>query len=146
MLTLNEVQLCLGSLYSDTKIAKFVDIFNGFLESGLTITRGISRYTSWVSQRSWFRFLSLSYDWVGIRVRLLKHFCFDSGKVYLLVAGETVEAKSGICSHGLSMIYSSTAGKSINGVCFLGMSIVDTSSRSSYFEGIEQNGAVTLYY
>ena len=138
MLTLIELTACLGSLYSCSNIVQFLDVFESFFESTLsTTTRSLSRYSS-QSLRSWFRFLSKSYDWVLIRVCIFSHFCFDESKTYLLVADETVEGKSGKNSHGLSKFYSSTAGCAINGVCFFGMSLVDVQSKTSYLLGVHQ--------
>ena len=138
MLTLIELKACLGDIYSGTKLVFFLDVFSSFFESVYsTTTRSLSRYSE-MSLRTWFRFLKLNYNWILIRVRLFKHYILDSSKVYLLVADETVEGKAGICSHGISKFYSSTAGKPIKGVCFFGMSLVDTASRNSYMIGVEQ--------
>ena len=123
MLTLIELKACLGSIYSDSKLVQFVDIFISFFESTITTTtRSLSRYSK-MSLRTWFRFLSESYKWVEIRVRFFNHFIFDPSKVYILIADETVEDKVGNCSHGISKFYSGTAGKYIKGVCFFGMSL-----------------------
>ena len=55
-----------------------------------------------------------------------------------MVADETVESKVGKCSHGISKFYSGTTGKSVKGVCFFGMSLIDTVSRTSFFLGVQQ--------
>ena len=55
-----------------------------------------------------------------------------------MVADETVEGKVGQCSHGISKFYSGSAGKAIKGVCFFGVSLVDTFSRTSFFLGVQQ--------
>ena len=123
MLTLPELKACLGNLYSVSKLAQFLDVFTSFFESTITTTtRSLSRYSN-QSLRTWFRFLGNSYEWVSIRVHLFSHFCFDSQRVYIYVADESVEGKSGKSSHGLSKFYSSTAAKAINGVCFFGISL-----------------------
>ena len=138
MLTLLELKTCLGTIYSDVKLVKFLDIFNSFFESiYCTTTRSLSRYSE-MSLRTWFRFLKLNYNWILIRIRFFNHFIFDPSRVYLLVADETVEGKAGKCSHGISRFYSSTSGKPVKGVCFLGMSLVDTVSRNSYMLGVKQ--------
>ena len=138
MLTLVELKACLGCIYSVAKLVKFLDVFSSFFESIYgTTTRSLSRYSD-ISLRTWFRFLKLNYDWIFIRVRFFNHYIFNPSKVYILVADETVEGKDGTCSHGISKFYSGTAGKSIKGVCFFGMSLVDTESRTSYMLGVEQ--------
>lgn len=138
MLTLAELTTCLGSLYSISKLAQFLDVFGSFFESTITTTtRSLSRY-SLQSLRTWFRFLSNSYDWVAIRVHIFSHFCFDPQRIYIYVADESVEKKSGKSSHGLSKFYSSTAAKAINGVCFFGISLVDVKSGTSFVLGVQQ--------
>lgn len=77
MLTLIELTACLGNLYSVSKLAQFLDVFNSFFETTITTTtRSLSRYSN-QSLRTWFRFLSASYDWITIRVHIFGHFCFD---------------------------------------------------------------------
>ena len=73
-----------------------------------------------------------------IRVHIFKHFCFNPSRIYILVADETVEGKVGNYSHGISKFYSGTAGKAIKGVCFFGVSLIDTVTRTSYFLGVQQ--------
>ena len=138
MLTLIDLTACLGNLYSVSKLAQFLDVFTSFFESTIsTTTRSLSRYSS-QSLRSWFRFLGNSYDWVTIRVHIFTHFCFDRAHVYIYVADESVEGKSGKSSHGLSKFYSSTATKAINGVCFFGISLVELKSGTSFLLGVQQ--------
>lgn len=138
MLTLIELTACLGNLYSVSKLAQFLDVFNSFFESTITTTtRSLSRYSN-QSLRTWFRFLSASYDWITIRVHIFGHFCFDVERVYIYIADESVEGKSGKSSHGLSKFYSSTAAKAINGVCFFGISLVDVKSGTSFVLGVQQ--------
>jgi len=138
MLTLLELTACLGHLYPASKILQFLDIFDSFFESTITTTtRSLARY-SHQSLRSWFRFLRNSYDWIAIRVHIFGRFCFDPERVYIYVADETVEGKSGKSSHGLAKFYSSTAVKAINGVCFFALSLVDVKSKTSFLLGVQQ--------
>lgn len=138
MLTLIELTACLGNHYSISKLAQFLDIFTSFFESTIsTTTRSLSRYSN-QSLRTWFRFLNFSYEWAIIRVHIFRHFCFDSERVYIYVADESVVGKSGKSSHGLSKFYSSTAAKAIKGVCFFGLSLVDIKSGTSFFLGVQQ--------
>ena len=66
MLTLLELTACLGSLYPISKLAQFLDVFNSFFESTITTTtERLSRYSNQIL-RTWFRFLSDSYDWIPI--------------------------------------------------------------------------------
>lgn len=138
MLTLLELTACLGNLFSVSKLAQFLDVFTSFFESTIsTTTRSLSRYSK-QSLRSWFRFLGNSYDWVAIRVHIFSHFCFDEDHVYIYVADESVEGKSGKSTHGLSKFYSSTAASTVNGVCFFGISLVELKSGTSFLVGVQQ--------
>jgi putative transposase len=138
MLHLLSFRACLSGVLSDAKISVLFDILNAFFQVSYSVTtRSLSRYTQ-SSLRTLFRFLKEEYDWIGIRVRLFRDYCWKKGDSYLLVADETVEGKSRKKSHGLDYFYSSIAGQPIAGICFFGMSLVSVQSGVSYFLGAYQ--------
>lgn len=100
-------------------------------------TRGLSRYCDY-SVRQIFRFLKGDHPWLAIRLTLFKTFCYSSQKRYIAAVDEVVEGKSGKRTHGLSRFYSSSAQKSISGICFFGLSLIDVASRVAYTVGSEQ--------
>jgi putative transposase len=63
---------------------------------------------------------------------------FDPESVYLLCGDESIVAKSGDTTYGLSRFFSSTDGKTIRGVAFFALSVISVKERRSYPMLIEQ--------
>ena len=94
-------------------------------------TRSLSRYSEY-SLRHIFRFLSSSIDWVSFRVLFFTRFLFSTTGTYILAVDETVEGKSGTCSHGISKFYSSCTKYPIKGICLSALSIIHVESKKSF--------------
>ena len=138
MLDIVSLTACLSGILSRREIRYFHDfIVSFYLTYHTTTTRSLSRYSNY-SLRSLFRFLSGSYDWIAIRVRLFGNFCFSPSVRYILAADETVEGKSRSKTFGISRFYSSTAGVTVSGICWFGMTLIEVDSATSYFLGTEQ--------
>ena len=141
MFNLVSLSVCLHPLLSRAEIAQLFDLFTSFLTVSQKITtRSLSRVSGY-SERSLHRFLNNHYDWVEIRVRLFNQFLFPTlrkSNVFLLVADETVEGKSGKWTHGIARFYSSCAQTAIPGICFFGMSLVHVATETSFLIGILQ--------
>lgn len=138
ILTLSTFRSCLKSVLSSTNIDILFELITAsFCVSYGVTTRSMSRYTAY-SLRTLFRFLGTPHDWVSLRVQLFERFCRRAGHVYLLVADETVEDKSGKESHGIGYFYSSIIGKPIRGLCFFGLSLVSVQTGVSYFLSVGQ--------
>jgi hypothetical protein len=71
-------------------------------------------------------------NWLLIRISLFKSFFYQKEQAYLLAVDEVVEGKSGHHSFGLANFYSSCSQKTIKGVCFFGLSLINISTKASY--------------
>lgn len=129
---------CLQNSMTKANIRIFLSLVVSFLCVRYEITtRGLSRYCSY-SLRHIFRFLSKPQDWLKIRVHLFKTFFYSSVNVYLVAVDEVVEGKSGKHTFGLGKYYSSCAQKSIKGVCFFALSLINVSTKTSHLLDILQ--------
>ncbi len=69
---------------------------------------------------------------------LFKTFIYDKNAHYLVAVDEVVEGKSGAASFGLDRFYSSCQQKTIQGVCFFALSLINIHTKSSYLLNILQ--------
>ena len=84
MLDIVSLTACLSGILSRREIRYFHDfIVSFYLTYHTTTTRSLSRYSNY-SLRSLFRFLSGSYDWIAIRVRLFGNFTKDISVLHIL--------------------------------------------------------------
>lgn len=138
MLPVETLIASLGGQMTASNLRLFSQLIAAFFSVRYQITtRSLSRYCDY-SSRQIFRFLKGDHPWLSIRLTLFKTFCYSSGSIYIAAVDEVVEEKSGKRTHGLYRFYSSTAKKSIPGICFFGLSIIDVASRRAYSIGVEQ--------
>ena len=128
----------LSSVMSIAKIKILLDLSNSFLRNPFLITtRSLARYGTY-SARQIFRFLGCEHNWYAIRILLFLDFFYHPTKDYLAAIDETAVEKSGKSTHGKDYFYSSIAQKSIAGVCFFALSLIEPAKRTSYMLGVEQ--------
>ena len=99
--------------------------------------RTLSRYTDY-SERTLFRFIENAIDWKVIFVKIFKQFLYSESEVYLLVADETIEGKSGTATYGVDTFYSSILQICVRSVNLFGFSLVGVGSKKSSFLGFNQ--------
>jgi hypothetical protein len=63
---------------------------------------------------------------------LFKSFFYQKEEVYIMAVDEVVEGKSGHHSHGLAKFYSACSQKSIQGICFFALSLINSRTKKSY--------------
>lgn len=102
--------------------------------TGRVTMRGISRWTEkGGSERSVQRFFKEPLDWGKLRWLLMKqHLGIQLSKTYILAGDEVVVTKSGKKTHGLGRFFSSIQNKTVAGLCFLNLSLIDVKSRKAY--------------
>lgn len=138
MLPIIELTNILQGTMTNANIKIFLELTAGFFFVRCRITtRSLSRYTSY-SLRQIFRFLKQNHCWLTIRLTLFNHFIYNPDNHYVIAVDETVEGKSGRKSFGLGRFYSSCIQKSIPGICFFGLSLLDVGNRTSYLIDIAQ--------
>ena len=101
--------------------------------------RNISRWTSkGGSYRTIQRFYNTLLPWGTLCWEFFRAHLFDPESVYLLAGDESIVAKSGDETYGLSCFFASTYGKTIRGLAFFAVSIISVKKRRSYPMLMEQ--------
>jgi putative transposase len=59
-------------------------------------------------------------------------------KIFIIVGDEVVDTKSGKQTHGLGTFFSSIQNKTVPGLCFIALSLIDVETRKSYPLLVEQ--------
>jgi putative transposase len=135
---LEKVAGVIAPILNVTKVEIIIDLILSFYRVPYAITtRSLARYSD-RSLRSWFRFLSGTYDWTKCKVALFAKFIYKPKTVYVLGADETMQTKSRHKTYGIDWFYNSIVGFVQQGVGFLGMALIDVESKSSYHIGLQQ--------
>ena len=101
--------------------------------------RNISRWTQkGGSYRTIQRFYNTLMPWGTLCWVFFRTHLFDPESVHLLCGDESIVAKSGDKTHGLSRFFASTYGKTIRGIAFFALSIISVNNRRSYPMLLEQ--------
>ena len=138
MLPITRISRCLQDTMTSANIAIFLSIVASFLCCRYEITTGgLSRYCDY-SLRQIFRFLLQKQDWLAIRLSLLIDFFYQKDQTYIVAVDEVVEGKSGHHSFGLAKFYSSCSQKTIQGLCFFALSLINCKTKTSYLLNILQ--------
>lgn len=108
------------------------------MTGGVTM-RNISRWTEkGGSYRTIQRFYNTLLPWGRLCCVFFRTHLFDPESVYLLAGDESIVAKSGDKTYGLSRFFASTHGKTIRGLSFFALSIISVNKRRSYPMLMEQ--------
>ena len=108
------------------------------MTGGVTM-RNISRWTSkGGSYRTIQRLYNTLIPWGTLSWVFFRTHLFDPESVYLLAGDESIVAKSGDQTYGLSRFFSSTFGKTIRGLAFFALSVISVKERRSYPMLVEQ--------
>jgi putative transposase len=138
MFPITEFTKCLQGTMTSANLRIFLTLLQSFLCVRYeTTTRGLSRYCEY-SLRQIFRFLLVQHRWLEIRILLFKTFIYDKKAHYIIAVDEVVEGKSGYSSFGMDRFYSSCQQKTIKGVCFFALSLINIDTKSSYLLNILQ--------
>lgn len=94
--------------------------------------RGISRWADkGGSYRTIHRFFHSEIDWLQVNWLFFQLFSYREGDVYLLVGDETVLKKAGKQTFGIDCFFSSLADKTVPGVSFFGLALVNVRTRKA---------------
>ena len=114
-------------------------VFAALAMTGSLTMRNISRWTQkGGSYRTIQRFYNTIIPWGTLCWVFFRTHLFDPESVYLLAGDESIVAKSGDETYGLSRFFSSTLGKTIRGLAFFALSIISVKKRRSYPMLIQQ--------
>lgn len=125
---------------SSATLRQFCEIVFAVLAmTGRVTMRNISRWTSkGASYRTIQRFYNTFIPWGTLSWEFFRAHLFDPESVYLLAGDESIVAKSGDQTYGLSRFFASTYGKTIRGLAFFAVSIISVKQRRSYPMLMEQ--------
>lgn len=138
MFPIAEFTKCLQSTMTSANLQIFLSLLPSFLCIRYqTTTRGLSRYCDY-SLRQIFRFLLQHHNWLETRILLFITFIYEQNSHYIVAVDEVVEGKSGASSFGLDRFYSSYQQKTIKGVCFFALSLINIHTKSSSLVNILQ--------
>ena len=119
---------------SGATLRQFCEIVFAVLSmTGGVAMRNISRWTSkGGSYRTVQRFYNTLIPWGSLCWVFFRTHLFDPESVHLLCGDESIVAKSGDETHGLSRFFSSTLGKTVPGLAFFALSVISVKARRSY--------------
>ena len=101
--------------------------------TGRVTMLNISRWTSQGgSYRTIQRFFNTVIPWATICAMFFRRHLFDRESAYILAGDETIVAKSGDRTYGLSRFFSSLYGRCVPGLAFFAVSLVSVKQRCSY--------------
>ena len=125
---------------STATLRQFCEIVFAVLAmTGSVTMRNISRWTfQGGSYRTIQRFYNTLIPWGRLCWVFFRTHLFDPESVYLLAGDESIVAKSGDETYGLSRFFASTYGKTMPGLAFFAVSLVSVKQRRSYPMLIEQ--------
>jgi len=132
--------LCLYPEVSMTTIRQFSHIALAILAmTGRVTMLGISRWTGQGgSYRTIQRFFATTLPWATLFWLFFRTHLFRADDVYLLAGDETVVTKAGKHTPGLDRFFASLYGKSIPGLAFFTLSLINTKERRSFPIAVEQ--------
>ena len=130
----------LNPCISKTTIRQLCQVVFALLAmTGRVTMLNISRWTSkGGSYRTIQRFFNTVLPWSTMCWSFFRKHLLDPDSVYILAGDEVVRGKNGSRTHGLSRFFSSLHGKSIRGLSFLAISLVNVNRQRSYPMTIEQ--------
>ena len=115
-------------------------VFAVLAMTGSVTMRNISRWTLRDgSYRTIQRFFNTLLPWETLCWVFFREHLFDPESVYLLAGDESIVPKSGNETYGLGRFFASTYGKTIPGLAFFAVSIIDVNARCSYPMLMEQS-------
>ena len=125
---------------SATTLRQFCEIVFAVLAMTRGVTmRNISRWTSkGGSYRTIQRFYNTLLPWGTLCWVFFRTYLFDPESVHLLAGDESIVAKSGDETYGLSRFFASTYGKTLRGLAFFAVSLISVKKRRSYPMLMEQ--------
>jgi putative transposase len=100
--------------------------------SGRITMRGLSRWSErGGSYRTIQRWFNTSINWGQIHWLLVREHLLGEETEWLLAGDEVVVTKAGKKTHGLDRFFSSLYGKTVPGLCFLSLSLINVKRRCS---------------
>jgi putative transposase len=131
---------CFSQCLEPTSLRQLGRVVEAMLSmSGRVTMRGLSRWTGkGGSYRTIQRFFTTSLSWCHLQWLLIRHHLLDADDVVVMSGDHVVVTKAGKTTYGLDRFFSSLHGKTVSGLCFLSLSLLSVTRRTSYPVVIEQ--------
>ena len=125
---------------SMTRLRQFSRVVFALLAmTGRVSMLNLSRWTSeGGSYRTVQRFFNTVIPWGTVCWVFFSTYLLNRASTYILAGDATTVSKSGESTYGLLRFFSSAAGKTIPGLAFLSLSLVNVKERRSYPMVMEQ--------
>jgi|SRR5665648_75214 len=125
---------CLNGCLDATTLNRLKIIVTAMLTmTGRVTMLGISRWADeGGSYRTIQRFFNTKMAWENIHWSLISHFFLDTDDTFIIAADETVVTKAGKTTYGLNRFFSSIYGKTVPGLAFFTVALINTKRRISY--------------
>jgi hypothetical protein len=125
---------CLAPLLPAATLGQFRIIIVAVLAmTGRVTMLGISRWTEkGGSYRTVQRFFNSALDWGQLHWPLVKTHLLHPQDTYILAGDEVVVTKAGDETHGLNRFFSSLFGKTVPGVAFFALALVNVQQRTAH--------------
>jgi DDE superfamily endonuclease len=127
------VLACVSQCVEPTTLHQLGRVVEAMLAiSGRVTMRGLSRWSGkGGSYRTIQRLFNTSLDWCQLNWFLIRHHLLDAD-VVLMSGDHVVVTKAGKTTYGLDRFFSSLYGKAVPGLCFLSLSLISVTRRTSY--------------
>jgi putative transposase len=133
---------CFSQCLDRTTLRQLVRVSDAMLSmTGRVTMRGLSRWAGKGGRyRTIQRFFTTSLSWGKVQWALIRHHLLDQDDVVLVAGDDVVVTKAGKTTYGLDRFFSSLYGKAVPGLCFLSLSLLSVTRRTSYPVMMEQHG------
>ena len=141
MLDIMIVLGCVNQCLDATALRQLTRITEAMLSmTGRVTMLGISRWAGpGGSYRTVQRFFHTSLHWCGLQWALIRCHLLEKDEVIFVGGDDVVTTKSGKNTYGLDRFFSSLYGKPVPGLCFLCVSLISVTRRTSYPVFMEQH-------
>ena len=130
---------CLNQTLDKTSVRCLARIVEGLLAvTGRVTMLGVSRWAErGGSYRTIQRFFTTTIDWAQVHWWLIRTHLLGEDTEWLLAGDEVVVTKSGKQTYGLGRFFSSLYGKTVPGLCFLNLSLINVNRGCSHTVRLE---------
>ncbi|MEM7028496.1 MAG: transposase [Chloroflexota bacterium] len=131
---------CLSPKMDHTTLRQMSRIIETMLAmTGRVTMLGISRWgEKGSSYRTVQRYFHTLIPWAELFWLFFRSHLYQTQAQYILAGDESVITKAGKETHGLDRFFSSLYGKSVSGLAFFALSLIDVAQRQSYPICVEQ--------
>jgi len=130
---------CLRQSLDQTNVRRLARIVEGLLSvTGRVTMLGLSRWTErGGSYRTIQRLFSTTIDWAQVHWQLIRTHLLGEDSDWVLAGDEVVVTKAGKQTYGLGRFFSSLYGKTVPGLCFLNLSLINVERGCSHTVRLE---------